>query len=194
MLAYPSITSAITYDAHVWAFEKIDGSQIRAEWSSKRGFYKLGSRKQLIGEENYLRVAGDLLAPLQDKFAETFEAERWDRAVCFFELAGPNSFAGGHDPNDQLTLTLFDVATISRGLFPPKRFVELFEHVPISMPVYRGLVTEEFVESVRTSTVLREGVVCKTKNGQMFKIKTRAWIARVKECYGHDPAKLKELL
>lgn len=29
----------------IWAFNKYDGSNIRLEWSQKRGFYKFGTKK-----------------------------------------------------------------------------------------------------------------------------------------------------
>lgn len=37
--------------SEIYAFDKIDGSNIRAEWSSKRGFYKFGSRNRLLGSD-----------------------------------------------------------------------------------------------------------------------------------------------
>ncbi len=197
MKSYPSITSTAISDGrtHVWAFEKIDGSQIRTEWSDKRGFYKLGSRRQLIDSQNLL---GQAQVALDRDFAEPlaaiFRKKRWKRVVCFFELAGPNSFAGSHQPGDDLGLVLFDVALPKQGLLRPNDFMDTFEDLPCPKLLYSGPATERFVESIRASTTLAEGVVCKTRKGIIFKVKTRAWIERVKDLHRDNPDKLRELL
>lgn len=51
MKYYPSITKEIRHDIYIYAFDKLDGSNIRAEWNSKRGFYKFGTRNQLMDEK-----------------------------------------------------------------------------------------------------------------------------------------------
>ena len=196
MKSYPSITSKVSPGEHVWAFVKVDGSQIRAEWSAKRGFYKLGSRRQLIDSQNLL---GQAQAALDRDFAEPlaaiFTKKRWQRAVCFFELGGLFSFAGSHKPGDELDLTLFDVAPEGRDrLLPPKEFAKLFKDLMVPELLYSGPADEDFVEGIRASTTLAEGVVCKTRKGDMFKVKTRAWIERVKDRYRGNPDKLRELL
>lgn len=48
MKAYPSISTQVDFSLPYWIFDKIDGSNLRAEFSSKRGFYKFGSRTQLL--------------------------------------------------------------------------------------------------------------------------------------------------
>jgi hypothetical protein len=197
MESYPSISSVPIIGVHVYAFDKIDGSQIRAEWSKKRGFYKLGSRKQLIGSTNYLAQAQTCLdAKYAEPLAKVFSQLRWDRALAFFELAGPNSFAGSHDPNDELDLTLFDVAHPKQGILPPKDFIKTLGHLPTPEVVHTGMLEDEDIEAIRNSD-LREGVVCKAKGKKgpiMFKIKTEHWIARVRERYQGNPEKLRELL
>lgn len=195
MKSYPSITSKVSLGEHVWAFVKIDGSQIRTEWSAKRGFYKLGSRRQLIDSQNLL---GQAQVSLDQDFAEDlaaiFKQLKWERVVCFFELFGLNSFAGSHQPGETLSLVLFDVAPYRQDLVAPKKFVGLFGHLNIARIDYSGPADEDFIESVRASTDLTEGVVCKTRKGGMFKIKTRDWIQRVKDRYRDQPDKLRELL
>lgn len=51
MKAYPSITTKIDFSKSFHLFDKLDGSNIRAEWSPKKGFYKFGSRTQLLTPE-----------------------------------------------------------------------------------------------------------------------------------------------
>lgn len=49
MKDYPSIPgSSKAPQLPCIAFKKYDGSNIRAEWSKKRGWYKFGTRTQLI--------------------------------------------------------------------------------------------------------------------------------------------------
>jgi hypothetical protein len=205
MKSYPSIPSVPIEGSSIWAFDKIDGSQIRAEWSKKRGFYKFGSRRQLIGSNNLLGEAEGLIRAQADQLAEVFKAQRWDRVVAFFEFAGPNSFAGQHEREDH-QVTLFDVNPYKKGILGPKEFVKVFEGVEgvegvvTSALLYRGLVTEDFLADVRGQRLegmTFEGVVCKGGSGHklfMFKVKNRAWVEKVKAMYADAPEKLKELL
>jgi hypothetical protein len=47
MKEYPSIDRKPRYGVPVYMFEKIDGSNIRVEWSKKKSFYKYGSRHDI---------------------------------------------------------------------------------------------------------------------------------------------------
>ena len=47
MKTYPSIDRDVR-NIFVYAFDKIDGSNIRAEWTPKKGFDKFGSRNCLM--------------------------------------------------------------------------------------------------------------------------------------------------
>jgi len=199
MKSYPSITSTVTYDTKVHVFNKIDGSQIRAEWSRKRGFYKLGSRRQLIDEDTVLGAAKGLLeVSFVEPLGRIFTDKKLERAVCFFEISGDQSFAGRHVPGDPLRLTLFDVAPYKKGIMLPEDFLDVFGHLNVPACIFKGMLTEDFVEDIRSSTTLDEGVVCKGshRNNQvlMFKIKTRAWIRKLRALCGEDEARFKELL
>ena len=49
MKAYPKIPGSKNCPSdHCIAFEKYDGSNLRWEWSKKRGFYKFGTRRRLF--------------------------------------------------------------------------------------------------------------------------------------------------
>ena len=50
MKSYRSIPFAnkIPENETFYVFDKLDGSNIRAEWNPKKGFYKFGSRSQLL--------------------------------------------------------------------------------------------------------------------------------------------------
>ena len=51
MKQYPSISGKLV-NTKIYAFDKLDGSNIRGTWSKKRGFYKFGTRTQML-DENY---------------------------------------------------------------------------------------------------------------------------------------------
>lgn len=50
MKSYPSISKNPLLNKEVYLFDKLDGSNIRAEWGSKQGFHKFGSLTKLIDE------------------------------------------------------------------------------------------------------------------------------------------------
>lgn len=50
MKQYPSIPSGIIKNKSFFCFQKIDGSNIRVEWTKKNGLYKFGTRRRLLDE------------------------------------------------------------------------------------------------------------------------------------------------
>ena len=195
MKSYPSIGTKFER-TKVVTFDKLDGSNIRAEWSSKKGFYKFGSRNRLIDRNQpILGESVDLIVEnYQEQLSSIFSAKKWERAVAFFEFHGENSFAGSHDEEEH-QVTLIDVNVYKRGMVEPLHFIELFEEVGIPKVLYKGVLTEELVTSVKNGTLedmTFEGVVCKYHNPKnkvvkMFKIKNRSWINQLKEkCDGND--------
>jgi len=203
MKTYPSITSIPT-NQPIYAFDKLDGSNIRGEWNKKRGFYKFGSRTQLIGEDD--KTLGPSRELIMDTYADdlahVFQERRWDRAICFFEFHGPNSFAGLHQPGETPEVTLFDVAPHRKGILEPNVFLDFFGHLKHAALLYQGDPDEAFIQSVKDGTLegmTFEGVICKGTNispGRplMFKVKNRAWIEAVKVKYANNEKLLKELL
>jgi len=189
MKSYPSIDRVPRLNQEVFAFDKLDGSNIRAEWSRKRGFYKFGSKTHLIDAQ--YPVLGESVSLIQEKYEDDlgkiFTQQRYERAICFFEFCGPNSFAGSH-AIEQHDVTLFDVCPYKKGILLPLDFLSLFGDLEHPKLLYRGKCTDEFVESVKTGILegmTFEGVVCKTSRGNqklplMFKIKNRAWIEKLK--------------
>ena len=201
MKSYPTISTKIK-PTQVYAFDKIDGSNIRVEWSDKQGFYKFGSRNRLIDENTYM--LGQSINLIMENFADDLEAKftknRWNRIVAFFEFHGKNSFCGSHEDEDH-KLTLIDVNVYKRGMLEPEKFVDTFGDLEIPLVLHRGFVTEELIDEARNGTLegmTFEGIVCKYKNKKnnkvdMFKVKNRAWLDRLKDRCGTNEALYRKL-
>ena len=202
MKPYPSIPTKIRADVPIYAFDKLDGSQIRAEWTPKAGFASFGSRKRAL--ESSHPWLGEAIALVRDKYEaevhRVLAARKVRSAVLFLEFLGPGSFAGRHayEPPD---VVLLDVATFGRGLVPPDEFLEMFGHLDTAKLLYRGQVDREFVAAVRSGRLpglTCEGVVCKSmvlerRVPVMFKVKSQAWLDRLRDVCAGDDALFAEL-
>jgi hypothetical protein len=198
MKSYPSITKEINSNVHIWAFDKIDGSQIRSEWNTKKGFYKYGTKNQLI--DSSTKPWGRAIQLINDKYGEdlgmVFKEQKWRDVICFFELHGPSSFAGTHNFNENMTVTLFDVNPYKQGILEPRDFLYFFVHLDHPKVLYEGRVTSSLFDRVKQSTLpgmTFEGIVAKgasQNNAQMpimFKIKSQAWLNKLRtHCDGNE--------
>jgi len=199
---YPEIGNRPVGGQAIYAFDKLDGSNVRAEWKRKRGWWKFGSRTRLLDRsESPLGEAIDLFLYGQaNELERRFREERWDEATAFMEFWGPSSFAGTHQ-DEQHFVSLIDVSVQKRGLLLPKDYLELTEGLPRARLLYHGNANEPFVESVRTGTLegmTFEGVVCKgpfVSPGLplMFKVKNQAWFDRLRATCGGDEEKFRRL-
>ncbi len=190
--------------SHFWVFDKLDGSNIRCEWSKKRGFYKFGSRKRLLGTDQGILYKAEGLINLQEKnIREIFNLEKIDRAVCFFEFFGDKSFAGNHINDDQHKVILFDVDVYKKGLISPDKFINMFAESKVKIPtlLYYGIIDQEIenlIHDGKLEGMTFEGVVCKSRRRKkwkdpiMYKIKNKAWIDKVKASFSES--KCKEIL
>ena len=192
MKQYPSITKDVRKDIYIYAFDKLDGSNIRAEWNSKKGFYKFGSRTQLIDSSH--NTLGKAISLIKEKYesdlAKVFKDQHWQNVLCFFEFHGPTSFAGLHSANEEQTVTLLDVNVYKQGLMEPEQFIKLFGHLDIPRVLFEGIVNADLFDAVKQSTLegmTLEGIVCKgasdnnAKMPIMFKIKSQRWLEKLKE-------------
>lgn len=193
MKVYPAISKKILDNIDIYAFDKLDGSNIRVEWTSKKGFWKFGSRHQLLDETHELlgEAPSLIVEKYKDHLEPIFKENRYEKVICFFEFFGPSSFAGNHieEPHD---VVLFDVNPYKKGIVSPSDFIGDYGHLDIPRLLYHGKANSTFQAAVKGSELegmTFEGVVCKGMNGKvlrMFKIKSQKWLDKLKDFCNHD--------
>ena len=204
-LVYPKIpgSGAAPLDRCV-AFNKYDGTNLHWVWEPELGWYAFGTRRDRfdldvdgIADFNSAHPGLEAAAPLfLDSLAEpltrvlqTHQYYNSAEIIAFTEYLGANSFAGKHKASDSKQLVLLDVK-IAAGFLAPELFVEHFAQLPIARVVYRGKLTGKFTTDVREGRFeVGEGVVCKggsTGSVWMAKIKTNAYMKRLKESFAND--------
>lgn len=186
------------------AFEKYDGSNLHWVWDPELGWYAFGTRRDRFdlddrGIDQFKQAhpgledaAGLFQQSLAEPLARVIHANDCyasTKIVAFTEYLGTNSFAGRHKSGDAKRLVLFDVE-VAAGFLAPDLFVSQFADLPIARVIYRGKLTGKFTTDVREGRYdVAEGVVCKggaTGEVWMVKIKTNAYMRRLKESFADD--------
>lgn len=202
MEIYPSI-GTIPVNSPIIAFDKLDGSNIRAEWTRKNGFSKFGTRRRLLdaNEQPLGEAVGLFMNTQAEELDAIFRKQKFEKATAFFEFYGENSFAGFHE-QEQHQVTLFDVHVFKKGILEPRLFLKLFEDkVATPEVLYEGKASQQFIEQVRNSTLpgmTFEGVVCKggldnRRRVITFKVKSEAWLQKLKFKYADQPEMFEKL-
>jgi hypothetical protein len=206
MIEYPSIIGCSKAPReNCIAFDKLDGSNLRFKWTSKRGFDTFGTRTQTINIDTPLYGNGVKFflknqAPILDShFRKNYPNTR--EIIVFGEFYGPNSFAGNHQENEDQKVTVFDILLghKNREFVKPKQLIKEFGSI-IELPkvIYEGNLNEEFINDVRENKYsLNEGVIVKgtTNNGAFrgkmwqCKIKTKNYLERIYKLFGQEGLK-----
>jgi len=215
MKSYPSIPywKDGRFGEPVYVFEKLDGTQIRAEWSKKRGWYKFGSKGQLIDDTsewaNMVNVFNEMHG---DELPRLFKSEypRVPEFTVFGEYWGKDSFIGIHPKEDtKKYVTIFDVNIYKQGFILPREFSKVFKGNAFYFAQCFGRYTygRALVDTIfdwnEDSPLdfgdaayfplqpLFEGVVCKgtrkTKGRDLIwqaKLKTKQWLEAVRALKG----------
>lgn len=196
MIKYPKIPNSSLFPLEkCFAFEKYDGSNIRAEWNCKSGFCKFGTRNRLFDKND--EVFGEAIELFMNKYSSSLEEifknkyRKIREITVFGEFLGKESFAGLHKKNDPKDIVLFDVWIYKYGLIGPEKFINDFGALNIAKVVYNGKFGGKFAEDVRNGKYnVNEGVVCKAGEGardlRMCKIKTNSYLAKLKEVYANN--------
>lgn len=217
MLQYPSINGVknTPLGEPCVAFYKYDGSNLRFEWDRKKGWNKFGSRTQMIDAQTPILGQGieifmdtmshEIIHRIKDQQGKQFN--NLQRITAFSEFFGENSFAGTHQESDEKHLKLFDIFLFKKGFIHPKDFIDTFSDWNHSAEVvYQGNLNQPFIQSIRNNSLdgknLFEGVICKgvskTIKSQyhgdlwMCKIKTQAYLDRLKNVFADDWEKYSE--
>lgn len=204
MKEYPSISASrgtkFVEIPNAYLFDKLDGRQVRAEWSKKRGWHKWGTRHHLVDESDlcYGRAIQMFKGSMADVIEGIARGQRWESVTAYLELWQPRtatssgSLGGIFDPaNLEFHLTLFDIEPYKKCILGPREFLDLFGDSGFTPKCLgnanwtRGLVEDVFQGKVPGVTF--EGVVVKsgTRHAQMrAKAKTQAWIDAIVERFG----------
>lgn len=109
MQQYPSINKEVIKDLDYYVFDKLDGSNIRVEFSLKKGFDKFGTRKKLMSDDSgILNLSKDLIMQNEKEVHDIFKKNKWQEGTLFFEFYGDKSFSGFHEENDNFKVKLID--------------------------------------------------------------------------------------
>lgn len=204
MRQYPSIPrwSDDMIGERVYVVDKLDGSNIRAEWNGKKGFYKFGSRNHLIDEKD--PQLGQAVTLVQDRYGKILSgiasSRKWESAVFFFEFCGPGSFAGSHLLDDEKSVTLIDANIFKKGHMTPDELVSTFGRENLPKVIYDDVEFDrDIVQDVENGTLLGmtfEGVICRSSRDKdlLFKVKNRAWLDKLKQKCGDDAQLYQRLM
>ena len=200
----------------VFAFNKLDGQNLCVKYLPKKiDFQSFGSRRMVIDEHS--EVLGDAVAFFKRSdipmvLSEIVGANSKkhgefngvDEITFYFEWWGEHSFAGFHEPNDRMRLSLIDVWEKKKGLIEPKEFLKIFYSVEtLDFPelIYKGKLTNDFVNSIESNDWtqpnalypnVKEGVVITRSTrlpGQTLpkcKVKTKWWLNELHKKYTED--------
>jgi hypothetical protein len=208
----------------VVAFNKLDGQNFRVKYTpkgaTKKQFTGYGSRTTLVDEtseqfgdavrffkKHYEEALRDIIVNNSGKHGVFNGAEE---ITLFFEWYGDNSFAGFHQPGDEMHLCLFDVFIKKKGFVEPNDFIEIFcedDRVETPDVVYVGKLTNDFIKSIQENDWtkegaqypnVKEGVVLKRSTrlpGQrlpMSKVKTKWWLSKLHSTFSEEECKRLE--
>jgi len=189
---------------HVFGFNKIDGSCIRAEWNKKlskkthftNGFGKFGTRSErIMNMNNPFSEAINIFmqkysAPLDKIFCENKIFRGIDSITVYAEFFGNHSFAGRHDWKENHDLVIFDMFLYRKDFVKPADFVDIFSSLDIPKLVIQGLLDEQMIEDIISNIYgLKEGLVLKgVTEGKvwMVKVKTQNWLDKIRAMYGQN--------
>lgn len=203
MKAYHSIEKNIQdyIGQFTFGFNKIDGSNFRAEWNRKLskknestyGFAKFGTRNELINSASPFREAIEIFmkkysAPLDKIFRESILFREDEKISVYAEFFGENSFAGQHVWSEPHDVVIFDMFVYKKDFVKMGTFENLFEHLGIPKIITRGVLDEDMIQNVVENLYeLKEGIVFKgviDKKVWMAKVKTQEWLDKVRALYG----------
>jgi len=200
MKPYPSIPRAVGQSffeiPNAYLFDKLDGRNVRVEWTKKQQWHKWGSRHRLFDATDAEFAPAIPLFPqiYAEPLARIATKNRWQGLTVFLELWQQDSLGGVFVPEQPFQLTLFDVAPYKECQMGPREFMRTFEGVPTAKFLGMTNWTRGFVDQVRRGevAVTLEGVVAKAGERHklmLSKAKTQKWIDAILARYGEEVGK-----
>jgi len=195
MKTYPSIPypGRKGVGERLHTFAKLDGSNLRFEWSKKRGWHRFGTRKRLIDASTELfgEAIPLFMGTLADPIGRIATDKKWQSVIVFCEFWGAETLGGWHVEGDPKHLTVIDVNTYKKGFLLPTEFLKLFGRYG---PNYLGYFTWSpgFLQQLQDGEIEDagfEGVVGKGTKGKKiirYKYKTQAWKDAVLARHGEE--------
>jgi hypothetical protein len=201
MQNYPSISKDYIQSLDYYIFDKLDGSNIRVEFSLKSGFNKFGTRHKLMSDDSgILNQSKDLILAYEEQVHNIFRKNKWQTGTLFFEFYGPQSFAGFHEENDDFKVYLIDSHIGKIGFLHPKDYLKAFEDsIEMAQFLKIGKFNKPFLEEVKNGQLegmTFEGVIGKSSNRNKLircKAKSQAWLSRLKDKCGDDEQLFEKL-
>jgi hypothetical protein len=174
------------------AFDKLDGNNIRLEWSKSKKWYKFGTKTQLI--DSTTPIYGNAIHKFMGKYSEGLERIFKDKYpkipnfVVFCEYWGEKSFSGKHVEGDDMNITLIDVNGYKKGQLPVLEFLNNFGVLDIPKVIYYDRLNNNFINDIKLNRYnLSEGVICREISDKwVCKVKTDEWLKKVKSLYGQN--------
>ena len=195
MKSYPSIEgpSRAPHESGI-AFYKYDGSNLRFEFTKKKGWSKFGTRNRLFDHSDpdfggAIDIFKESLASdLENIFKKHYRDDH--EITVFCEFFGKESFSGQHKKDDPKQLKLIDIEIYKKGFVSPRDFVNVFCKElgdKAAEVIYEGNFNDQFIQDVRDGKYpVWEGVVFKGGSRHKLwrtKVKTNAYLEKLKEVY-----------
>lgn len=158
---YPSIPSRLPdkyFGKEFYWFPKYDGQNFRAEWNNKKGWYKFGSKNQLVDTtDKYWKKAIELFMDTTGKHLDKYLREKSNKfCIVFCEYWGPTSLAGFHNLEGPMFMTIVDIKIDKKGFVAPCNFyptiqelVKMTEYFDPNGISYLDAYTEERIKAVK---------------------------------------------
>lgn len=200
MQQYPTISKDVISGLDYYVFNKLDGSNIRVEYSLKKGFDKFGTRKKLMSDDSgILNKSKELILKTEENVYNIFKKNKWQSGTLFFEFYGSNSFAGFHKEDDDFKTVLIDAHIYNKGYLSPKEYIKEFDLIEMAefLGIYK--LNSNVIADIRAGVfegMSFEGIIGKSFNRNKIircKVKNKAWIDKLKHKCGDDLSLFEQL-
>jgi len=192
MKKFPSIPNKPKKEFKGYAFDKLDGSNLRISWSKGEGWVDFATRTHSIPTDHKIFKEGYdyFLKYWKETLEKSIKENNWKKVDFFFEFFGDKSLAGRHVEGDPKRMVLIDVCVNNKAkLMDPQSFLDTFKDLKI--PKFLGILeyNEDLIEKVKHSILegmTFEGIVLKDMKGNRLKLKSDRWKNKIRKEYPNE--------